>query len=143
MWHCNVTMQRDDTSATNQYQVTHSDLQTFMTCLNRITKRKQIVFQLIIKKSWSFNNYFSHFLDYLYGDEFPVVISRILLNSCHALVSFYSPWKHRITRGFLMFSRGLKENSGMKWVKMCFCIEAVVRRCSVENVLPKTLQNPQ
>ena len=35
------------------------------------------------------------------------------------IVSFYTPWKHRKTRGFL-FSRGQKETSGMKWVNNKF-----------------------
>ena len=29
---------------------------------------------------------------------------------------FYTPWKHQKTKGFLMFSGGIKETSGMKWV---------------------------
>ena len=33
------------------------------------------------------------------------------------LVSFYTPWKHQKTIGFLMFSAGLERDSSMKWVK--------------------------
>ena len=32
------------------------------------------------------------------------------------LVSFNTPWKLQKTSGFLMFSGGIKETSGMKWV---------------------------
>ena len=32
------------------------------------------------------------------------------------LIYFDTPWKRRKTRGFLMFSRGIKRDSGMKWV---------------------------
>ena len=33
------------------------------------------------------------------------------------LVSFYTPWKHQKTKGFLMFSRGIERDREMKWVK--------------------------
>ena len=33
------------------------------------------------------------------------------------LVSFYTPWKHQKTFGFLMFSEGIERDHGMKWVK--------------------------
>ena len=34
------------------------------------------------------------------------------------LVYFYTPWKSRENTGFLMFSRGEKNISGIKWVKL-------------------------
>ena len=33
------------------------------------------------------------------------------------LVSFYAPWKHQKTFGFLMFSGGIEKDRGIKWVK--------------------------
>ena len=32
------------------------------------------------------------------------------------LISFYTPWKHQKTEGFLMFSGGIETDRGMKWV---------------------------
>ena len=39
------------------------------------------------------------------------------------LVSFYTPWKHQKTKGFLMFSGGLERDRGMKWVKQTVSYE--------------------
>ena len=33
------------------------------------------------------------------------------------LISFYTPWKNQKTKGFLIFSRGIERDRGMKWVK--------------------------
>ena len=40
-----------------------------------------------------------------------------MLTHFMSIVSFYTPWKHHNTRGFLMSSGGIKVISGMKWVE--------------------------
>ena len=44
------------------------------------------------------------------------------LTNFMSLVSFYTPWKHQKTEGFLMFSGGIEETSGIKWVKVTWNI---------------------
>ena len=40
------------------------------------------------------------------------------INPYHTLVSSYPPCKNHKTSGFLMFSGGMKETSGMEWANL-------------------------
>ena len=43
------------------------------------------------------------------------IIKKILVNPFYATISFYTPWKHQKTKGFLMFFGGIERD---EWHEM-------------------------
>ena len=94
----------------------------------RVSSRDEVLYRLHVnilleQNSWNLDPLFHKFSWNIPtikkpNSNFSSRFFEIFSTHSMLLVSFYTPWKHQKTSGFLMFSRGVEKTSGIKSVNL-------------------------